>query len=176
MAILQNLINKIRGRDKQDAEMLRLLAVDLVYRLRDYTPVQSGAMQTALSYISQPKKSAGGWTIGVGNAELLGNKDLSAPKGTIKSFLKDFPKYKSYRKLSQPSMAWWYLSPEGKQVLDDQRMMGKYGGVGATYARYVWTQNEGNPNVGITAKHFIEKALDEWRQNAPSIVQAVINA
>lgn len=68
-----------------------------------------------------------------------------------------------------PQEAWWYLSPQAKQLLQIKRMGGQFGGVPGT-APYWWTQDQGNPAVRIEATRFIARSLEEWRPEADQMI------
>lgn len=149
----------------------------LVARLSYYTSgapgvkPQSGALQDALTFMGAAQQTTSGWSIGVGKKEFLGDSSIASPQGTIAEFLSDYPKYRRKRNNPQKKNAWWDLPKEAKDRLDSDRMTGKYGGIGAQFARYVWAQNDGAVGASIVGRHFIEKAIDEWKQEVPSIVK-----
>jgi hypothetical protein len=58
--------------------------------------------------------------------------------------------------------AWWNLSGEQKQALDQARDTGMFGG---GKPKYFWVQEgtinpEGAPKAGITATHWLDSALE----------------
>ena len=55
-------------------------------------------------------------------------------------------------------LAWWALPTSYKQLLQQRREEGEFGGgqaVGAGRAPYFWSQEFGNPAANITPQHFI---------------------
>ncbi len=68
--------------------------------------------------------------------------------------------------------AWRALSPEAKQALFDLRQGGNTD-MGGTPGQspYWWSQDKGNPFAMIEARHFIEAAVDAWRDRREDIVE-----
>lgn len=157
--------------------MVNMLAEELALELRSVSPFETGAMSDALGYVSQPEKTGKGWKVGVGNRKYLGDKETPSPKGTIWAFLKDYPQFFKFpreingRKNYSKATAWRDLPEAGKRMLDGQRQAGKYGGIGANYARYIWAQNDGNAGAGITAQNFLETAIKSWKAKVPELVR-----
>lgn len=132
-----------------------------------YTPVESGDLIDAAT-ITKSGRDSEGYFAGAGPISKVGDPTRKAPKGTIKAFLKGFPKFKLKYYVSGFSsrMAWHYLSDEAKQTLDFYRAQGAYGGaqnphgiVPAYWGSLVKNAvpgSRGNPFVADASKQFIE--------------------
>ena len=75
------------------------------------------------------------------------------------------------------AFAWWYLSKKQKQVLDEQRKAGRFGGEtakGAGLAPYFWAQEYGEPKAMILAQHVVTEAVEQWRPEANELVRSFI--
>jgi len=142
------------------------LGYSLANSLLKNTPIDTGAAERALTYVGEPERTSTGWSIGVGDKSRTGDKDDPAPSGTLRDF---FTYLKQSGVKVRPSN-WWGLPGELKQKLAAERRAGKFGGRGEGYANYIWVQNYGNAKAGITATHFIEKSLDEFRANSDRII------
>jgi hypothetical protein len=73
--------------------------------------------------------------------------------------------------------AWWYLSKKQKQVLEQKRQAGEYGGEsakGVGKAPYFWAQEYGEPKAMIQAQGVVGEAVEEWRLEANEIVNNFI--
>lgn len=73
------------------------------------------------------------------------------------------------------AFAWWFLSRKQKQVLQEQREAGKFGGqnaAGVGRAPYFWSQEEGNEAASIKPHHHVENAWDRYRARARAIIDA----
>jgi hypothetical protein len=156
-------------------EFVRYMAEELALKLADFAPMgewNGGALKDALSFVSEPVDMGDGWSIGVGNKKYLGDESMSPPRGTIAAFLTDNPQYYILPRKNRPPkyMAWAFLPEAAKAKLDAERMAGKYGGVGAQFARYAWSQNYGNASANIVAQGFLEKAIESWRSEVPQMV------
>jgi len=148
-------------------EVAMLLAQDLSEKLVESfsssgLDSRSGATVRALSYVAEPERTGNGWILGVGDRDALGEEDQSAPRGTLRSFFSDHPEIR-------PS-PWAYIPQSYKDVLESMRRAGMYGGRGPDYANYMWVQNAGNAEAGISGKHFIESALSSWESGSDDIV------
>jgi len=178
----------------------------LMGRLEDYTPRDTGHMASAFLKSQGPRwlplgedYPSGAMVFSVGNMRQVGNPGRS-PRGTIKAFLRDHPEFRnSGNKFMQgkpgvispwfkansfrPSQAWWRLSRKAKQLLQQERLAGKYGGgyqgIGTSRAAYLYPQSGDRPEwqdsadaADITPSHFIEAALVDWRQqDAPAALR-----
>lgn len=72
------------------------------------------------------------------------------------------------------AFAWWYLSKKQKQVLEEERKMGRFGGEtakGVGRAPYYWPQEHGEPRAGIKAQHVVQAAVLSWQGRVSSIVR-----
>ena len=69
------------------------------------------------------------------------------------------------KKPPSPSMAWWYLSHEAKEILFEERLKGRFGGTMGK-APYWNVQNQGEPKANVEALYFIQKALARWQGRA----------
>ena len=77
------------------------------------------------------------------------------------------------------AFAWWYLSKKQKQVLEEQRQAGRFGGEsakGAGKAPYFWAQEYGEPKAAIEAQGVVTKAVDEWLVEANQIAASFVGS
>ncbi len=72
--------------------------------------------------------------------------------------------------------AWWNLSRKQKQLLQQQRFAGRFGGTPGQ-ARYFWVQEgstergaRGAAKAGITPTHFVQNALDRTEDTVADII------
>ena len=75
------------------------------------------------------------------------------------------------------AFAWWYLSKKQKQVLEEQRQAGRFGGEsakGVGKAPYFWAQEYGEPKAAIEAQGVVTKAVEEWLVEANQITASFI--
>ena len=75
------------------------------------------------------------------------------------------------------AFAWWYLSKKQKQILEEQRQAGRFGGEsakGVGKAPYYWAQEHGEPKAMIQAQHVVAEAVEQWRPEAYDIVRSFI--
>lgn len=73
--------------------------------------------------------------------------------------------------------AWWYLSKKQKQVLEEQRQAGRFGGEsakGVGKAPYFWAQEYGEEGAMIVGQGVVTEAVEEWRAEANTIVSSFI--
>ena len=153
------------------------LGANLAEKLEANSPTASGATARALGYLGQPSLTDRGWSIGVGNKEWGGSPNTPAPRGTIAEFLHSLSKGQRTRQVSiQRPDAWWKLPDWMKSQLEAGRREGKWGGQGALFAGYLWNQNYGSAAARLSAKHFIEQSLEEWRAEVPGIVDSYFRA
>ena len=143
------------------------LGYSLATALLENAPVDTGATASAVSRVTDPERTATGWSIGVGDKTKTGDESTPAPRGTLRAFYnylegtgRDF-RYSNWRGLSK----------DNKTLLAQGRRAGLFGGRGIDYANYMWIQNSGNAEAGITGTHFLEHALEQWRGQASQIIQ-----
>ena len=140
---------------------------------------QTGNTVDVLSHVGTPEVTATGVEIGVvGPLSRSGLPSDSGPKGTIKAFLKWYseqeglPQY--FIRGGVPSQyAWWMLSSVQKQVLQRERLSGRFGGesaAGVGRVPYMWGHEQGNAGATIQARHFIEKGLARWRARVSGLI------
>ncbi len=153
----------------ESSKLIERLGADFAQRLSDNAPVVSGATQRALSVVGEPERIPGGWRIGVGDGQAVGSKDTPAPRGTLRAFFDylenagiDFRGYTYWRGLSR----------EDKTLLEQGGRAGMFGGRGQDYANYMWVQNYGNARARVTAQHFLEHGIAQWRSHVPDIVRS----
>jgi len=81
---------------------------------------------------------------------------------------------------SNKSRAWWGLPTSYKDLLQQKRQEGYFGGAeaaGAKRAPYFWGQEFGNPAADITAQNFIGDTLPNFYPEFVRIMtQGVTNA
>ena len=123
---------------------------------------KSGATVKALEYVSDPQRIDGGWKIGVGNGDALGEEGQSAPRGTLRSFFSDRPEIRP--------TTWAGIPPSYKDVLESMRRSGMYGGRGPDYANYAWVQNSGNSAAGIPSTGFIDSGVSNFMTAADDVI------
>jgi len=185
-SLLQRVVNRITVKVNRltDPNLARQLGQELANDIvGEYfasgMSSQTGNTVDALSHVGQPEKTALGWKIGVvGNKSRTGEPSASSPKGTIRDFIEWYNKQQSYPKFfikgGIPSQfAWWMLSRFQKQVLQQQRLAGRFGGesaAGVGRVPYVWGHEQGNPAANIRGRRFIENGTAKWRQRVPSII------
>lgn len=90
-------------------------------------PRDTGYMATyvsAPSFISSDGEFVG---YGAGSYDRIGDPGKRAKKGTIKTFVKDYPNLRGHRPMISTA-AWWYLSKAGKDKLRSSRLHDSYGG------------------------------------------------
>lgn len=148
------------------------IGYSLATALIEAAPVDTGATVNALSYVSEPSRTATGWEIGVGDKSKTGDESTPAPRGT----LREFYDYLEGTGRVWRYTDWWGLSRANKRLLAEGRRAGLWGGRGVDYANYMWVQNAGNSKAGIVGTHFLERALDQWRGQASQIIQDYLNA
>lgn len=71
------------------------------------------------------------------------------------------------------AFAWWYLSKKQKQVLEQRRQMGEFGGEsakGVGKAPYFWAQEYGEEKAMIVAQGVVTEATEQWLIEANEIV------
>jgi hypothetical protein len=139
---------------------------------------QSGATVRALSVVGEPYRWSNqygtGWKVVVGDAEALGNKSDSAPRGTLRAFYDYLEGNLESTGRVIPYTPWAQIPNYYKGLLEQGRRAGMFGGRGPNYANYAWIQDAGNAKADITATHFIEEGkklfesrtsgyLREWR-------------
>jgi hypothetical protein len=77
------------------------------------------------------------------------------------------------------AFAWWYLSKKQKQILEEQRQAGRFGGEsakGVGKAPYFWAQEYGEPKAMIEAQGVVTEAVEDWRMEANEIVASFIRS
>lgn len=75
------------------------------------------------------------------------------------------------------AFAWWYLSKKQKQILEEQRQAGRFGGEtakGVGKAPYYWLQEYGEPKAMIVPQGVVGKAVEQWRPEADGIVRSFL--
>jgi hypothetical protein len=161
--------NLTRVLDKLESpELIERLGASLSKQLADNSPVASGANKRAWQHIGTPTKIVGGWRIGVGDGEALGSPDDPAPRGTLRAFFD----YLESQGAKPAYTDWRNMQPAHQDKLEELRRGGLFGGRGADYANYAWIQNAGNMKARVTATHFIDRSLAEWRSEVPAIVRS----
>jgi hypothetical protein len=142
---------------------------------------QTGNTVDTLSYVGEPERTATGISIGVvGPGNRIGDPSDAAPKGTIRAFLDWYNKQDGLPKFfirgGVPSQyAWWMLSSVQKQVLQRERLAGRFGGesaAGAGRVPYAWLHEKGNTAASIQGRQFIEKGLARWRGRVSGIIDS----
>lgn len=95
-------------------------------------PRSTGFMATRLSTVRQIRTGGAISGYGAGAYSLVGDPSNAAKRGTITSFIKNYPKLRGSRPMSS-SGAWWTLTTEGKERLQTTRRYGAYGGPKPAY-------------------------------------------
>lgn len=96
------------------------------------------------------------WVVG-GYSDLGSRPSDISPKGTIASFLKDYPEFKAAKGVQYWHAPWWYLPSAGKRKLREERMVGKYGGVaGKPPYWHVVDAGSGRPAY-VKARGYVDK-------------------
>ena len=143
---LNRLLDKL-----ESPELIQRLGADLAQRLSDNSPHASGATSRAWLHLGKPERIPNGWAIGVGSGDAFGDRNQSAPSGTLRAFFDYLDnagiEFNGYTD-------WWGLSKDNKTLLEQRRRAGKFGGRDADYAPYMWVQDAGNAKAGVRAKRF----------------------
>jgi len=145
-------------------KMCQELAQTAQSSLLSYTPNRwKGYLYKAVGTIAQ---IPGGYGVGgpVGPGEVL-PEPKSADRGTITAFLNEHDEFRIGGHVPKHK-AWWYLSPEGKEKLKEERMKGKFGGdpQNAPYwliAEYGSTAGVSSADVGVRAIEYIKRSRIE---------------
>jgi len=88
------------------------LGADLSESFKDHAPVASGRLVNVVSKLTRVRETAQGLEIGMGDKELVG-RDTSAPRGTIKAFLRDHAEeIRQYR--AEYMRQWRKDNPKGR--------------------------------------------------------------
>ncbi len=151
----------------ESPELITTLGNLLAQRLSGAAPVSSGATQRALSVVGQPQKTETGWKIGVGSGRDTGQPEDASPHGTLRAFYD----YLESTGVRVRRTAWSGLSRDNKLRLEQERRAGRFGGKGPTYANYLWVQNFGNPVARIGGTHFLERAVEDFREEAGEVIR-----
>ena len=118
-------------------------------------------------------------TIGISPLSLLGDPENDAPRGTIRAFLAWWDKTQVAEEddetptlgIGEPFIhAWWSLSKQQKEALEEQREAGKFGGK-PPMAPYWWVQEEGNAGARVLGQHYIARA---WNLALPKMNTRVL--
>lgn len=157
----------------QSPDLITHLGLGLAENLVNEAPMDTGATKLALGKISEPNKTAIGWQIGVGDKTKTGDESTPAPRGTLEAFYKYLGVDDEESNIGRVWRItnWWGMSRANKDLLAQGRRAGLWGGRGIDYANYMWVQNSGNSEAGITSTHFLERALEQWRGQASQIIQ-----
>jgi hypothetical protein len=120
-------------------------------------------------------------TVGISARSQLGEPDQAAPAHTIRDFLRwwrDTGAEETSRRPARqrlagegeevnentqhfsPQLAWWFLSAEQKEVLEEMREEGHFGGH-PQQAPYWWIQEQGCPAAGVSAQFYLQTAREE---------------
>ena len=107
---------------------------------------------------------------GVTPKALVGNPKSTPPRGTIRDFLEwwndqgfqsDSDKDKNGVRSSKPKrLPWWSLSKRQKDVLQEEREGGRFGG-SPPQPLYWWVQEVGNAKAGVTKQLYMSKAFEK---------------
>lgn len=150
------------------------LAEDMQHFLLEGAPVMTGTLARNLSSSTGIKETNKGFRVGFGPRSKVGVSDRGAPRGTIAAFLRDHPEFRRNMAFVRSVGAWQALPKEGKELLQQEREQGSYGGanqgVGVGKSAYLYPQ-EGtfpswNASAGkarISPTGFIAWSVDEWR-------------
>jgi hypothetical protein len=167
----------IQSLTPQMVEALDDAANILVMQLMANTPVGEGptpflhrAMTTRGMVITTDRSAA----VGVAPKELLGDPKDEPPRGTIREFLDWWNKSGEDDRQNHHGTgleaggvfhAWWSLSRRQKEVLEQQRAAGKFGGQ-PPKAPYWAAQEEGNAAALITPQYYVKRS---WEAALPLI-------
>ena len=128
------------------------------------------------------RETAQGFEIGVGDKARVGQA-TSAPRGTIARFLRDYPQFRRrWSSIADPRYAWWKLPMAAKELLQEGRLGGLYGGweqgVGIGQSAYLYPQEGTLTEWGVSAQKanidstgFISISLQMWEQeDVPKVI------
>jgi len=96
---------------------------------------------------------------------------LKAQLGRMRGYRDMLAKYKQGNKFAgistgkpptNPKMAWWALPLAARKLLDEQRNMGRFGGIPGQ-APYWRIQDVGLPEVGIKGINYLSKSIAQWQ-------------
>ncbi len=130
---------------------------------------RSGATVAALSSVGEPVQRGNGWSIGVMDASAAGHPEDEAPRGTLRDFFTDMRR--AYPQDNLRPSPWKDIPQTYKDFLEAERRSGMYGGRGPDYANYLWVQDEGNARIYIPSHPYIARSVDEWKAEAPDIIE-----
>lgn len=158
------------------------LAQALATEFEHFAPTDTGTLSKNLTVVFDGKKIGPGvWQAGVGDKKMIGSPSDKAPRGTISQFLKEVggPEYNFWpgRQKVNSRYAWWALPSFLKERLQAERLAGRFGGetgVGAGRSPYMYSQDRGNANAGITGQRFISMAFVVWRAVRSQYIRAVM--
>jgi hypothetical protein len=170
--------------DKYAAELGETLRSQMIQRV----PMATGNMATKLLRMGGPRRFGNEFSMWIGDKRALGN-DSRAPRNTIRDFLRDHPEFRRKRKRGRftARQAWWILPPKAKQLLQQERMAGKYGGAYQGYASnkaaYFYQQEGSDPEwansakeAGISPTHFVANSIENWMaSDVPRIVARFVS-
>lgn len=151
---------------------------DMKVLIQTYAPSQTGTLVRNLTTSSGISESQKGFRIGFGPRAKIGVSNIGAPRGTIAQFLIDYPQFRrNWSFVRTKSNAWWALPIEGRELLQQEREIGNYGGldqgIGKEMSAYLFPQEGTNSNwkssskkANITPTGFIQKAVNQWRKSS----------
>lgn len=161
----------------RSGKYIEALGEDMKALLQDNAPSQTGNLVGNLTATSGIKENTSGFRIGFGSRSRIGISNIGAPRGTIKQFLDDYPQFKrNWSLVRSAARAWWALPAEGKELLQQERLAGNYGGIGAIgvgKSPYLypqegsfssWEASAGKANIRPTK--FVNIAVNEWRYSS----------
>lgn len=151
-------------------ELGRELSVSIDANVMETGGDVTGVMRRNVTFVGQPEPVPGGYQIGVGRG---GREHDSAPSATIAQFINDHPEYQGG--WPRGKMAWHGLGRDSEsrraaqEDLAMAREAGAYGGV-VGESPYYYIQEKGNAEVGITGRHFIENAIQDFESRVDNIM------
>lgn len=159
----------------RDGGYIEALGQDAKILLQTNAPSQTGTLVRNLGTSSGVHENQKGFTLGYGRRQNVGQSKIGAPRGTIRSFLRDYPEFRrNWSFVKAMGSPWKALPIEGRAKLQEERMNGSYGGsnqgAGVGMSAYLYPQegtfdewNRSAAKAGIEPLHFIDIALTEWR-------------
>ena len=128
--------------------------------IESIAPRDTGFMVARMSTVRQIRTGSSIEGYGAGAYSLVGDPSVSAKRGTIASFIKNYPRLRGRFPLFS-SGAWWTLTPEGKDSIRAARRYGAYGGPKPAYWYSIARGLVPNAVGGtLTQNDFVSPAID----------------
>ena len=170
-------------RELRNGDYIRDLGESLRGHIYENAPVDLGILRRNAATLTPIRETSDGFEIGVGDKARVGQA-TGAPRGTIASFLRDYPQFRRrWSSIVSPRYAWWKLPKAAKELLQEGRLGGLYGGweqgVGIGQSAYLYPQEGSLPEWSVSAQKaainptgFISASLNIWREaDVPRIIR-----